>query len=43
MYSADVNDDRVFVWVRRGEELSISYDNFDDYLLDLFQEGIDNL
>ncbi len=43
MYSADVNDERVFSWIRGGKELSVRYDTFDDYILDMFQEGIDNL
>ncbi|HEY2495012.1 MAG TPA: SMI1/KNR4 family protein [Paenibacillus sp.] len=43
MYSADVNDKRVFSWIRGGGELSVRYDTFDDYTLDMFQEGIDNL
>lgn len=42
MYSADVNDNRVFSWIRGGE-LSVRYDTFDDYTIDMFQEGIDNL
>ncbi|MEK4289998.1 MULTISPECIES: SMI1/KNR4 family protein [Paenibacillus] len=43
MYSADVNDNRVFSWIRGGGELSVRYDTFDDYTIDMFQEGIDNL
>lgn len=43
MYSSDVNDARVFSWSRGGNELSPRYDSFDDYLIDMFQEGIDNL
>jgi hypothetical protein len=41
--SADVNDNRVFSWIRGGRELSVRYDTFDDYTIDMFQEGIDNL
>ncbi len=26
-----------------GKELSVRYDTFDDYMLDIFQEGINNL
>ncbi|MFJ8063956.1 SMI1/KNR4 family protein [Psychrobacillus sp. NPDC096426] len=43
MYSADVNDERVFSWIRGGKELSPRYNTFDDYVIDMFQEGIDNL
>ncbi|WP_055107062.1 SMI1/KNR4 family protein [Paenibacillus ihumii] len=43
MFSADFNDDRVFSWDRGGKEPSVRYDTFEDYLLDMFQEGIDNL
>ncbi|WNS43285.1 SMI1/KNR4 family protein [Paenibacillus sp. MMS20-IR301] len=42
MYSADFNDERVFSW-NRGGGLSERYDTFDDYTIDMFQEGIDNL
>ncbi|OKP67880.1 spore coat protein [Paenibacillus sp. P3E] len=43
MYSADVNDERVFSWIRGGGELSVRYETFDDYTIDMFQEGIDNM
>ena len=43
MYSADVRDEKVYSWVRGGKELSVRYDTFDDYIMDMFQEGIDNL
>lgn len=43
MYSADVNDERVFSWFRGEKELSPRYNTFDDYVIDMFQEGIDNL
>lgn len=43
MYSADFNDNKVFSWTRGGGELSVRYDTFDDYIIDMFQEGIDNL
>ncbi|GKS12221.1 antitoxin YobK [Paenibacillus chitinolyticus] len=43
MYSADVNDERIFSWIRGGGELSVRYDTFDDYIIDMFQEGIDNM
>lgn len=42
MYSADFNDNRVFSWTRGGE-FSVLYDTFDDYIIDMFQVGIDNL
>lgn len=43
IYSADVDDERIFTWNRGGKELSARYDTFDDYVIDMFQEGIDNL
>ncbi|KYD27817.1 hypothetical protein B4113_0051 [Geobacillus sp. B4113_201601] len=43
MYSADVRDEKVYSWVRGGKKLSVRYDTFDDYIIDMFQEGIDNL
>ena len=43
MYSADHNDERVYSWTRGGEEPSARYNTFNDYILDMFQEGIDNL
>ena len=43
MYSANVNDERVFSWSRGGQELSLRYNTFNDYVIDMFQEGIDNL
>lgn len=43
MYSASINDERVFSWIRGGQELSPRYNTFDDYVIDSFQEGIDNL
>ncbi len=41
MYSGD--DGRVFVWYRGNKELHFRYETFDEYLIDMFQEGIDNL
>ncbi|UJF32205.1 SMI1/KNR4 family protein [Paenibacillus hexagrammi] len=43
MYSADFVDEKVYTWDRNGKELSVRYDTFDDYVIDMFQEGIDNL
>lgn len=43
MYSADSNDERVYSWVRGGQVLTVRYDTFDDYVIDMFQEGIDNM
>lgn len=42
MYCADINDDRVFSWERGGTDLYPRYNAFDDYVIDIFQEGIDN-
>ncbi|RIW34307.1 SMI1/KNR4 family protein [Bacillus salacetis] len=42
MYCADINDDRVFSWERGGTDLNPRYNTFDDYVIDIFQEGIDN-
>lgn len=42
MYCADINDDRVFSWERGGAGLHPIYNTFDDYVIDIFQEGIDN-
>ena len=43
MYCADNNDGRVFSWGREGTDLSPRYNTFDDYVIDIFQEAIDNL
>lgn len=42
MYCADINDDRVFSWEKGGIDLHPRYNTFDDYVIDIFQEGIDN-
>lgn len=42
MYCADINDGRVFSWEREGTDLHLKYHTFDDYVIDIFQEGIDN-
>ncbi|RIJ66295.1 SMI1/KNR4 family protein [Rummeliibacillus sp. POC4] len=42
MYCADINDNRVFSWERVGTDLNPRYNTFDDYVIDIFQEGIDN-
>lgn len=42
MYCADLNDARVFSWIRNGAVLNLRYNTFDDYVSDVFQEGIDN-
>ena len=42
MYCADINDNRVFSWERGGTDLNQRYNTFDDYVIDIFQEGIDN-
>ncbi|MBH0161845.1 SMI1/KNR4 family protein [Fictibacillus sp. 26RED30] len=42
MYCADINDDRVFSWERGRKDLHPRYNTFDDYVIDIFQEGIDN-
>lgn len=42
IYSAAVDDERVFSWYRGGKELSSRYNKFDDFVIDMFQEGIDN-
>lgn len=42
MYSADIKDDRVFSWERAGTDLHPRYNTFEDYVIDIFQEGIDN-
>jgi len=42
MYCADSNDDRVFSWERGATDLHPRYNTFDDYVIDIFQEGIDN-
>lgn len=42
MYCVDINDGRVFSWERGGKELYPRYNTFDDYIIDIFQEGIDN-
>ncbi|MGE7022134.1 SMI1/KNR4 family protein [Solibacillus cecembensis] len=42
MYCADINDDRIFSLERGGIDLHPRYNTFDDYLIDIFQEGIDN-
>ncbi|RIW28913.1 SMI1/KNR4 family protein [Bacillus salacetis] len=43
IYSAEIDDDRVFSWERGGTDLHPRYKTFDDYVIDIFQEGIDNL
>ncbi|WP_035120279.1 SMI1/KNR4 family protein [Cohnella panacarvi] len=43
MYSADIGDEKVYTWDRGGKKLSVRYETFDDYVIDMFQEGIDNL
>lgn len=43
MHSAEVNDERVYSWARGGKEVSLRYNTFEDYVIDMFQEGIDNL
>ncbi|RSK29712.1 SMI1/KNR4 family protein [Bhargavaea beijingensis] len=42
MYCADINDDRIFSFERGGIDLHPRYNTFNDYLIDIFQEGIDN-
>ena len=42
MYCEDIDDDRVYSRERGGTDLQPRYDSFDDYLIDIFQEGIDN-
>lgn len=42
VYSADINDERVFSWDRSEQSLYPRYNSFDDYEIDMFQEGIDN-
>lgn len=37
------DDERVFCGDRSGKEPLAQYNSFDEYLLDVFQEGIDNL
>lgn len=39
----NTDDERVFCGDRSGEEPLVHYNSFDEYLLDVFQEGIDNL
>jgi len=43
MYCADINDDRVFSWGRGGTDLHPRYNTFENYVIDIFQEEIDNL
>jgi len=42
MYCADINDERVFSWVRGRTDLHPRYNTFKDYVIDIFQEEIDN-
>ncbi|MCC5803761.1 SMI1/KNR4 family protein [Rossellomorea vietnamensis] len=42
MYCADTNDVRVFSWERAGTDLHPRYHTFEDYVIDIFQEGISN-
>lgn len=42
MYSTDINNDRVFSLERGGTDLHTRYNTFDEYVIDIFQEGIDN-
>lgn len=42
MYCADINDNRIFSWERGGIVLHPRYNTFNDYVVDVFQEGIDN-
>lgn len=42
MHCVGINDDRVFSWERGGTDLYPRYNTFYDYLIDIFQEGIDN-
>lgn len=37
------DEEKVFVGDRSGKEPVVNYNSFEEYLLDLFQEGIDNL
>lgn len=39
----NTDDERVFCGDRSEKELLVHYNSFDEYLLDVFQEGIDNL
>lgn len=42
MSTFDVNE-RVFLGDRSGQEPVVHYNSFDEYLIDVFQEAIDNL
>jgi antitoxin YobK len=42
MYGAEKNDNRVFSWERKGKDLQVRYPTFEEYVIDTFQEGIDN-
>ncbi|MDG5471429.1 SMI1/KNR4 family protein [Jeotgalibacillus sp. ET6] len=42
MYCAEIREDRVFSWERGGAGLNPRYPTFNDYVLDLFKEGIHN-
>ncbi len=42
MSGAEKNDNRVISWERKGPDLQVRYPTFEDYVIDMFQEGIDN-